>query len=580
MNRNIARWLLAIGVAAALMVAPVMAQDLLGAGEGQPVIWGNFGGDIATTNPILVNDGSSADVVARIYPVFIGTDPESGLETPGAARSLATDWSYSEDGTVLTFTLRDDWTWSDGTPITSADVKYAYDAIMSGEVDTPIGSFLTTVASLEAPDPTTVVVTFTTADCTAVSVAANIPVVPSHYYQTLYPTFAEMTTENPANLNPEVTAGAFKFANFRAGEQVTLLADQNYPDSPAGFVVPEGFVYKTVADQLVEFEQFLNGQITYSQAPEDREDEARERAANGEFTLLDRPSTGWQILLFNLANPANPQAGLDEEGNQIAQDPHPILSSLNVRQAITHAIDHAALNVGAFSDSGIPVGGPMLPQSWAYNANIAPYEYDPALSIQLLEEAGWVDDDGSIETPRVATDAVGTVAAGTPLNIVLTTFTGNLSVDSSSVLIQDQLKQVGIGVTLDIIEFSPMLDKLVGQTYDMLMVFWGVTPTAPQDMYDQLALEADIPGAGFNTGSFANPEFDALMKEARSLPGCDQEARKALYDQAQEIIHAEVPYYLVNTSIVPVIVQSSVENFDPKTNSTIWNLPAWSIRPQ
>ncbi len=76
-----------------------------------------------------------------------------------------------------------------------------------------------------------------------------------------------MTTENPANLNPEVTAGAFKFANFRAGEQVTLLADQNYPDSPAGFVVPEGFVYKTVADQLVEFEQFLNGQISYSLDP-------------------------------------------------------------------------------------------------------------------------------------------------------------------------------------------------------------------------------------------------------------------------------------------------------------------------
>ncbi len=171
MNRNIARWLLAIGVAAALMVAPVMAQDPLGAGEGQPVIWGNFGGDIATTNPILVNDGSSADVGARIYPVFIGTDPESGLETPGAARSLATDWSYSEDGTVLTFTLRDDWTWSDGTPITSADVKYAYDAIMSGDVDTPIGSTLTTnVVSLEAPDRNhRRHHLHATADCTAVT---------------------------------------------------------------------------------------------------------------------------------------------------------------------------------------------------------------------------------------------------------------------------------------------------------------------------------------------------------------------------------------------------------------------------
>jgi peptide/nickel transport system substrate-binding protein len=200
------------------------------------------------------------------------------------------------------------------------------------------------------------------------------------------------------------------------------------------------------------------------------------------------------------------------------------------------------------------------------------------MSIQLLEEAGWVDDDNDIETPRVATDAVGTVEAGTPLTLELTTFTGNLSVDSSSILIQDQLKQVGIGLTLDIIEFTPMLDKLVGQTYDMLMVFWGVTPTRPQDMYDQLGIEGDVPGAGFNSGSYYNEEFEEVMLSARSLPGCDQEERKALYDRAQEIIHEEVPYYLVNTSIVPVLIQNNVENVDVKTNSVTWNLPSWTIR--
>lgn len=577
MKNNVMRWLLAIGVATVLLIVPASAQDV-GPGEGAPIIWGNFGGDIATTNPILANDQSSVDVINRIYPNFIGGDPETAVPTPGTDQSIATDWFFSDDGLTLTVKLRDDWNWSDGTPISSADVKYAYDAIVSGQVDTPILSSISTITNVEAPDPYTVVITFSEADCSAVYTALSIPVVPSHYYQSLYPTFADMTAESEANLNPDVSAGPFKFANFRAGEQVTLLANQDYPDSTVGYVVPEGFVYKTVADQTVEFEQFLNGQITYSQAPEDREAEARERAANGEFTLLDRPSSGWQILLFNLADPSNPQPGLDENGNQLVNDPHPILSNLNVRKAIVHAIDHNALNEGAFSGTGIPVGGPMLPQSWAYNENIQPYEFNPELSKQLLDEAGWVDHDGDVETPRIATEAVGTVEPGTPLSIVLTTFTGNLSVDSSSVLIQDQLKQVGIEMTLDIIEFTPMLDKLVGQTYDMLMVFWGVTPTRPQDMYDQLGMEADIPGAGFNTGSFANAEFDQLMLQARSLPGCDEGERKALYDRAQEIIHDEVPYYLVNTTIVPVLIQANVEGVDAKTNSVTWNLPSWTIR--
>ncbi|MBK9123774.1 MAG: hypothetical protein IPM16_11735 [Chloroflexi bacterium] len=578
MTRSTIRTLLAVLLAALLIAIPASAQDPVGPGEGQPVILGNFGGDIATTNPILQSDGSSEDVIEQIYPTFIDGDPETGLPTPGAAGSIAVDWTLSDDNRTLTVNLRDDWTWSDGTPITSRDVKYAYDAIVSGDVDTPIASFINTIDSLETPDDYTVVINFTESDCTAVFVAASLPVVPAHYFESIYPSFADMTTENPANLNPEVTAGPFRFANFRPGEQVTLLADQNYPDSPAGYVVPEGFVYKTVADQLVEFEQFLNGQITYSNAPEDREAEARERAANGEFTLVDVPAGGWQVMLINLGNPENPLPGVDEEGNLVEQDPHPILSSLNVRRALVHAVNHDDLNAGAFSGTGRPVGGPMLPQSWAYNEDIEPYAFDPELSKQLLDEAGWVDDDNDVNTPRVATDAVGTVPAGTPLVLTLTSFGGNPSVDASNVLIQDQLKQVGIQLDLDIMEFSPMIDRLVAQQYDLLMVFWGVTATRPQDMYDQLGLDGDLPGAGFNTGSFYNAEFEEIMKEARSLPGCDVAERKALYDRAQEIIHDNVPYFLVNTSIVPVIVQSTVEGFEPKTNSTTWNLPAWTIR--
>jgi peptide/nickel transport system substrate-binding protein len=565
-----------------LLVVPTLAQEdpaPLGPGEGLPVVEGNFGGDIATTNPLLVNDGSSQDVVNRLFPTFIGADPETGLPTPDAPRSIAKSWTFNEDRTVMTVTLDEGWTWSDGTPVTSADVKYAYDAIASGEVDTPLGSYISSIESLEAPDPQTVVITFAEANCNAEIDASNIPVVPAHKYQEVYPTFADMTAESEYNLNPEVTAGPFKFENFRAGEQVTTLADQNYPDSPAGHVVPEGWVYKNFQDQLVIVEQFLAGDVTFTTIPEDREAEMRERAAAGEFTLYETPSTGWQVLLFNQANPDNPQPGLDEEGNRIEQEPHPIFGDVRVREAVAHAINHEDLNAGAFSGTGMPVGGPMLPQSWAYNENIQPYEYNPELSMQLLDEAGFVDDDNDPATPRVATEDALYAEPGTVLEFDLTTFIGNPSIDASSILIQDQLKQVGFQVNLDIIEFTPMLDKLVGQTYDALMVFWGVTNVNPNEMYDQLGLESDVPGSGFNTGSFYNEEFEELMKSARNLPGCDPAERKALYDRAQEIIHDQVPYYLVNTSIVPVAISPKLENFDPKRNSMTWNLPAWQLRP-
>jgi ABC-type transport system substrate-binding protein len=112
----------------------------------------------------------------------------------------------------------------------------------------------------------------------------------------------------------------------------------------------------------------------------------------------------------------------------------------------------------------------------------------------------------------------------------------------------------------------------------MLMVFWGVTNNAPQDMFDMLSSVADAPGTGFGVTSFYNEEFETLMKEARTLPGCDVTERKALYDRAQEIVYNNVPWYLVNTSVVPIAVTNGLENWEPRENSIYWNLPAWSIR--
>jgi peptide/nickel transport system substrate-binding protein len=567
----------------ALIVVPVLAQEgtTLGPGEGAPIVAGNFGGDISTTNPLLVNDGSSQDIVSRIYPLFIGFDPDSGLPAPGAARSLATDWSFSDDGLVMTVTLRSDMTWSDGTPVTAADVKYAYDAVVSGDVDSPITSFVEPyIATLEAPDPNTVVITFNEFDCTTVQVAANLAVVPAHHFQTIYPTFADINAESEENLNPTVTAGPYNFRNFRPGEQVTLVANPEYTDTPAGYVVPEGFIYKNVTDQLVWVEQFLAGEITYvDSVPEDREAEMAERAAAGEFQYYKTPSTGWQVLLFNTADPAEAQAGRDEDGNLIEQNPHPVFGDLRVRQAFVHAIDHAALNAGAFSGNGSPVGGMMLPQSWAYNEALAPYAYDPELAMSLLDEAGWVDDDNDPATPRVA-QGVPTVEDGTVLEFALTTFTGNPSVDSSAILMADQLTNVGFQVNLDVIEFGPMVDKLLGQTYDALMVFWGVGAQSPQDMIDLLGSTSDQPGSGFGVTSFYNQEFEDLMAEARALPGCDQAARKALYDQAQQIVYDNVPMFFVNTSLVPIAVSNGVPNFEPRRNGVFWNQAAWAIAPQ
>src|SRR5438067_1347830 len=86
-----------------------------GPGKGGPIIVPNFGTDIATLNPLLAQDGPSFDVIAQLFPGFVAADPDTNLPKPGGPGALAKSWTTSQDGLTYTFTLRNDWKWSDGT---------------------------------------------------------------------------------------------------------------------------------------------------------------------------------------------------------------------------------------------------------------------------------------------------------------------------------------------------------------------------------------------------------------------------------------------------------------------------------
>lgn len=310
-----------------------IAQEVPGPGEGGPIIAANLGSDIATLNPLLSSDGSSNTVIARLFPSLIGIDIETLNLAPDQNGAIAESWTISDDGLVYTFKLRQDLLWSDGTPITANDYKYSFDAIASGETNTALTYVLDDIEAVEVVDDFTLNITIKNAKCSALGNISFVPVVPSHIYSAQFPTFADMN-ESPLNLEaPGATWGPYTFGNFRPGEQVTLLADKTYTDTQAGYVIPEGFVFKNVASETLIMEQFLAGELTVANPPDDRKQEMRDLGANGEALVWEEPASTVQFIAFNSADPANPQPGLDEAGNAIDQGNHPILGDVRVRQA-------------------------------------------------------------------------------------------------------------------------------------------------------------------------------------------------------------------------------------------------------
>ena len=498
--------------------------------------------------------------------------------------ALVYDWSISEDGLTYTFLLKDDYTWSDGVPVTAADIVYAFDAINT--IETPLSYVLADVASVVAVDDYTLEVEVNAASCAAMINIAAIPVVPSHQYQEWFPTFEDMvdSTYNEMTNTDIATASRFTYANFRPGEQTTMLADQTYPEPYLGGVIPEGLIYKNFADQTLIVEAFLADEISFlNSTPADRINEIRDLAAQGFAQLSEVPASTVRFIAMNPADPTDPQPAFDEDGNVIDQGHHPVLGDVRVRQALMHATDWESLNQAVFNSEGIQLATHWLPTWWTYDADAVPlYEFDVTRADELLTEAGWTDEDGD-----GVRECHGCLYAeeGTPFASRLITNAGNTENENIGLLLVDQWAAVGLDLEFTPIEFGTLVEELQAQTYDMVLIFWGMGLPADPAVDLQVTFDPanDLPGAGFNTTSFNNERFNEIMDVANDpaqTNGCDPEVRKEMYLEVFQILRDDVAWFWVGTSIVTRAAQPYLENFDPRLGSTLWNIDAWTILPE
>ena len=146
---------------------------------------------------------------------------------------------------------------------------------------------------------------------------------------------------------PTVSFGPFKDFEFAAGERISLLADQSYPDSILRFVSPSELVSLQVADENVATERFIGGEF---RSDRDSLQSPRHEIAGNGFTFFG-------------INHANPQSGIDEDGNLLPQEPHPVLRDKLVRQAIYHAVDRDSLIAGIRYGNGFKVATQTIPTS-------------------------------------------------------------------------------------------------------------------------------------------------------------------------------------------------------------------------
>ncbi|MEM9952028.1 MAG: ABC transporter substrate-binding protein [Chloroflexota bacterium] len=630
--------LVTLGIVVALLAAlvmPLAAQDDIvepsAPGEGGVIIESTFGSDPSSFNPIIGNDTVSSSVYGLMYPSIIALDPETFVQTPGAAGGLAEAWEYDESGTILTITIRQDMFWSDGEQITADDWIWAVDAVQSGLTTSPRSSALYQtgegddatiiggpIHSVTKIDDFTVEVKLGTVErdeageivldengdpallpaCDALTSVDDITVVPEHIYAAQFgEDYAAMDAD--PYFYPGATFGPFNDPFLDFGVQTSLLASQEYTDTTAlDYIAAGEWVLEVVADQNVGYERFLAGDFTTLGIPSGNQNEFRELAEEtGEFQLLEYPANGYTYLGFNLADPNNPQPGRDEDGNFIDQGIHPIFGDVLVRQSFAHGINVLEM-IGTRPDGDTPATGilegngfpiavhdhPVFSQTEEIytEMGLAVREYDPELAVSLLEEAGWVDGDGDGVrecTGCLYATEVDPSFEGSPLTFTLLTNAGNVSREAVGETIKAQLEEIGWSVDFQAIEFGTLVDELLGQQFDALIIGWSLgLPFTPGDSLEGLfGVGNDVPGGGFNYTSYANQEFNAILDEMSALPGCDPATRNEAYAQAQQLLWEDAPYVWLFAGNVMRAAQANLANFDPIPNNYNWNIDDWVV---
>ncbi len=570
----------------ALIAVPMMAQEDEG-GTGGVIIASNIGDDPASFNPLIGNDSASSDIYQWIYPDIVAVDINSGNVGPGVKGGLALDWEYDETGTILTLNLRDDLFWNDGTPITANDYVWAIDAVQSGETSSPRTNIFAeladgsigggSVVSVEALDDYTVQVTFSEANCAALSDINDVAVVPSHIWEELYGGNYAAMDDDPRAI-PTVTYGPFKDIEFEPGSRVSLIADQAYSEADLGYVLPSEWVYLSVPNEDVGFERFLAGEITYLGIPLARQSEVRD---NSDIFTYEYSANSINFIGYNLADPTNVQPGLDEEGNPIDQGIHPIFGDVRVRQALNHAIDIDSMVDGIMDGNGLRVDTYALPTWWVFSSP-EPRAYDPDLAVELLAEAGWSDEDGdgTLECNGcLYAVEVDPEFEGTPFSFALRTNAGNVTRGAIGEITQSQLGDIGIEVDFQAIDFGVLVDTLLGQSFDAIIIGFGGGEVEPDVYQSTYGAANDAPGAGFNFVSYYNAEVEQLIRDGRNpdlTDNCSFEGRAPFYERAQEIFHEELPWTYLFVANVMFATQGYVEGPDPTPFSQLWNIDAWN----
>jgi len=513
--------------------------------------------DVQTFNPLYTFTYIEGNVSELMYLGLVGhswNDETGDLEN---FPLLAEQWVWSPDSSYITFMLKENLYWTDSVSLTTQDIIYSFDLYSSAEVESRFyGIFdnyytnedlsINLDKTFEIISPKEIKFNFKPGTKPSLF-DVDMPIIPKHIFEKV--DRSELATSE-INFKP-VGNGPYKLKSWERNQKIVLEINEQSPFAKENSIGE--IIFKIVPDYNSRLTQLQKGELDFIENI--RANDISKLNDIEAIKIVARKGRDYDYAGWNNIDP-----DLFSENQKFI--PHPLFGNKNVRKALTLAINREMILEEFLWNNGLLAIGPIAPIfTGAIDRGLVPYPYNPTLAKEILDKEGWGDSDNNGILDK----------EGREFSFTLNIPGGNPLRNSAAIVIQENLKSIGIEVKVETLEPAIFFNKMFAKELDAWIAGW----TVPIPIELRPFWHSDFESSMANVSSYSNKKIDTIIdKLEEKLP---KSKMNSLYKEFQSVIHDDQPVTFLYWIDSIVGYNSKIKNLDVNPLGAVHYCWEWTI---
>lgn len=479
-----------------------------------------------TLNPLLNKNKSVYQLNMLLFEGLTKLD-----ENQQAKPALAAAWQTSEDGKIWTFTLRDNAQWHDGKPFTAEDVKFTIDTFRfakSINKESIYNIYTDRIKEVKVQQGKVVVIELDSG-VNAFPELFTFPILPKHKFKSVQDVLSAV------NMIP-IGTGVYKIEEYSRSKYIKLVSHLGYWGTQPAI---KSVIAQIVPDKVTALSSLEANEVSVAESNNFDWEKYNEDET---LRIYEYVTQEYEFLGFNLSKE--------------------LLQNKSIRQAIAYGIDRQAIANDVFLGHTTISDVPIYPDSWLYDESEKRYGHDINKAKKMLN-----DNFGEIKYPNQYFES----DSGQKLSFHLLVNENNSQRLRTAELIKSQLKDVGIEIIIEKVNWEEYLRRTNSRSFDIILGGWklGNVPDL------SFAFHSAANGTG-NLAGYKDEEMDKLLNMAGMIK--NEEQKKQTYKALQQKIVEDIPYFGMYFKNNSIIVKDSVDgDINPKSFNLFNGIENWKL---